>query len=261
MQEAYGHTMFRETLRAMSLSDLLDASFGVYRRLFVPLVFISTVAQAVPLSIGVFVEMSGGMMARPGLSLLGTFLSLILTHVGTAASTFMVAETYLGGTLTAQEAFRRAMPFVGRLVVLSFLSGLLYMVGLIALVVPGIIFICGLVVSAPAMVLEGQQSAIDAMRRSWSLTLGHKGRIFGALIVAFVLVLLPALALGTLVAMTTALTGSATAGLLVALLLQAVLSVLIYPFIYVVATLLYYDLRVRKEGYDLEMLESALQQA
>ena len=33
---------------------------------------------------------------------------------------------------------------------------------------------------------------------------------------------------------------------------------LIYPFFYVVLTVLYYDLRVRKEGFDLELLASSL---
>jgi hypothetical protein len=249
------------TLRAMSLSELLDTSFGMYRRLFVPLFFISLVTQAVPLTLAVYVEMSGGMMVRPGLAMFGTLLSLILTHLGTAASTFMVAETYLGGSLTAQDALSQALRFVGRLVAMSLLSGLLYIVGFLLLVVPAIVFICGLAVSSSALVLENQPSAIDAMRRSWDLTRGHKGRIFGALVVAFLLILLPAFALGTLTVIAAMFTGSEAAGLLVALLVQSVLSILVYPFIYVIATLLYYDLRVRKEGYDLEMLATSVQHA
>jgi hypothetical protein len=36
------------------------------------------------------------------------------------------------------------------------------------------------------------------------------------------------------------------------------LQVLAYPFLYVLTTLLYYDFRVRKEAYDLEMLSTSL---
>ena len=43
--------------------------------------------------------------------------------------------------------------------------------------------------------------------------------------------------------------------------ITSLLSILIYPFFYVVLTVLYYDLRVRKEGFDLELLASALQPA
>ena len=41
--------------------------------------------------------------------------------------------------------------------------------------------------------------------------------------------------------------------------IEALLQVLAYPFLYVVTTVLYYDLRVRKEGFDLELLASTLQ--
>lgn len=46
------------------------------------------------------------------------------------------------------------------------------------------------------------------------------------------------------------------------LLIQAVVAVLqifVYPFGYVAFTVLYYDVRVRKEGFDLELLAAAPQ--
>ena len=42
---------------------------------------------------------------------------------------------------------------------------------------------------------------------------------------------------------------------------SALLNILIYPFVYVLTTILYYDLRVRKEGFDLEMLAATLKPA
>jgi hypothetical protein len=39
-----------------------------------------------------------------------------------------------------------------------------------------------------------------------------------------------------------------------------VLSTIISPYVYVVVTVLYYDARVRKEAFDLEMLAAELQQ-
>jgi len=43
--------------------------------------------------------------------------------------------------------------------------------------------------------------------------------------------------------------------------LAACVSLLIYPVLTCVFTLFYYDLRVRKEGFDLEMLSRQLQLA
>ena len=47
--------------------------------------------------------------------------------------------------------------------------------------------------------------------------------------------------------------------LLAVMLAVAVLQMLVYPFFYSLTTVIYYDLRVRKEGFDLEMLASSLQ--
>jgi hypothetical protein len=201
------------------------------------------------------------MLAAPMLALSGMLLAIVFSSVGTAASTYMVAETYLGGTLTAQQAFERATPFIGRLIGVSLMSGVLYMVGLLLFIIPGVIFVCGFIVSSSALVLESLPSATSAMQRSWHLTRGHRGRIFGALCVAFLLLLVPLVSLAGLAGIAAGITQNDQLGLLLAVIVQSILSLLVYPFIYVAVTLLYYDLRVRKEGYDLEMLATSVQQA
>jgi hypothetical protein len=40
-----------------------------------------------------------------------------------------------------------------------------------------------------------------------------------------------------------------------------VVQMFVYPMLYCVLTIAYYDLRVRKEGFDLEVLASSLQPA
>jgi hypothetical protein len=97
------------------------------------------------------------------------------------------------------------------------------------------------------------------MGRSWQLTRGFRRRAFGAIVIAFLLILLPAMALGTIAAMV----GGASEGAvsMIVLLFESMLQLLAYPFFYVLTTLFYYDLRVRKEAYDLEMLASRLQPA
>jgi len=247
------------TLRALSLGELLDASFGLYRRLFVPLVFVSVATQTIPLALSIYIEASGGAFEHPMLWSVTTVLALILGQIGIAASTFLVAEAYLGGSLTPQEAFTRATPFLGRLIVAAFLSALLYAVGLLLFVVPGVIMICALIVTTPALVLENQPSATSAMGRSWLLTKGFRGRIFGAILVALLLIAVPAIALGALAGLMGS--PSEETALVVVLLLQSLLQLLAYPFFYALTTLFYYDLRIRKEAYDLEMLASGLNPA
>ena len=80
-------------LRPLSLGEVLDTSFGIYRQLFAPLLLISVITQTLPLALGVFVESAGGLVQQPALWMLSLGLALVLGAVGTAASTFVVAET------------------------------------------------------------------------------------------------------------------------------------------------------------------------
>lgn len=246
-------------LRPLSLGEVLDTSFGIYRTLFSPLLVVSVFTQSIPLALSVFVEAAGGMTQQPALWVLSLGLAVVFGAVGTAASTFLVAETYLGTGLSWQEAFHRSTPFMGRLIGASLLVSFVISIGLILLIVPGIIIGCGLILTTPAIVLEDIPRATDAMGRSWALSRGFRRKIFGAVFVALVLLILPGIALGILLGAGAAADPTAPVSL-IAMIAQSVLQILIYPFFYVVTTVLYYDLRVRKEGLDLEMLATALQQ-
>lgn len=252
--------MLVPVLRPLSLGEVLDTSFGIYRRLFAPLLVISAVTQAIPLALGVFVEAAGGMVQQPALAMLGFGLAIVFGAVGTAASTFLVAETYLGGSLTTQEAVLRSTPFLGRLIASSLLVSLVAGLGLVLLIVPGLILLCGLFITPAALVLEDIAGATTAMSRSWELSRGYRTKIFGSLMAILLLLVIPGLALGALAVGTSdASTGEATLSV-GAMIVQSALQVLVYPVIYVLTTVLYYDLRVRKEGFDLEMLATSLQQ-
>jgi hypothetical protein len=251
--------MLVPVLRPLTLGEVLDTSFGVYRNLFVPLAIVSAATQAVPLVVSTITEVAGGAAQQPGLWMLGIGLSLVLGAVGTAASTFLVAESYLGGSLTWQDAFLRSTPFFGRLIGASLLVSFIAALGLFALIIPGVILFCALFLTTPAIVLEDIPRITDAMGRSWSLTRGFRLKVFGAILVAFTLILVPSFALGAFAVLGEG-SGSEMGRVVLFMFVQSVLQILIAPFLYVMTTVLYYDLRVRKEGLDLEMLATAMHQ-
>lgn len=244
-------------LRPLSLGEVLDVSFGLYRSLFVPLLLIAVVCQSLPMALGVYLGASGSLFVNLGLSLGYGVLAVILGSLGVAASTFVVSDAYLGRETSATMALHRALSLLGRLVVISILSSLLIGMGFMLLIVPGVILLSGLVLSTVVAVLEAPPSATAAMGRSWELTMGFRGKVFLTLLVAFLLLMVPSIALGGM----EAIIGGEAGVALVVLALEAILQILIYPFLYVVMTVLYYDLRVRKEGFDLELLASSLQPA
>jgi hypothetical protein len=107
----------------------------------------------------------------------------------------------------------------------------------------------------PAILIEGQR-AIPSLRRSSELVRGHRGKVFWVLLIVN---LLQAVLAGG-VGMMTDVFFSAAAGR-AAILSTAVgnlLSIFLTPLGIIAAILLYYDMRIRKEGFDLEMLSRAL---
>jgi hypothetical protein len=251
-------------LRPLSMGEILDVSFGMYRALFTPLLMVTVATQAVPLVLSVFVQSAGGMLAHPWVYLGSMLLSIILSALAAAASTFILSENYMGRRITAEEAFRRSVPFIGRLVWLAILTSFVVGLGLVLFIIPGCILLAGLILASPALVIEGIPNATDAMGRAWALSRGHRWKIFACLVVTFILVLLPVVALS----------GFAVAGAdpesmrrgvspvgILWLSVASALQVLIYPMVYCVLTVAYYDLRVRKEAFDLEILAAGLSRA
>ena len=144
-------------------------------------------------------------------------------------------------------AARHLVATVGAFVVLTVLATL-------AFIIPGIIVACGYSVAATAAALESGSST-EALRHSWELTKGFRWKALGLWVVTVGMIMLVYLSAGVLGGLVGTMIGSVD---LVLALLIAGMSLLIYPVISCVFTLFYYDLRVRKEGFDIEMLSNQL---
>jgi hypothetical protein len=250
-------------LRPLSVGEILDVSFTLYRRHFAPLAGVAIVCSGVPVVLNMFIEASGGMLANLPLVLVYYIVFAALSSVATAATVFIVSESYLGRPIDARSALRRAAPYIVRILLCSMLTALMVGIGFLLVVIPGIILIAGLILAVPAIVIEPRLSASAALSRSWELTRGSRWRMLGLLLVLVILLYIPIAAIGGLVAIFVPNAGSLLARpavevSVVAAALSGVAQIFIYPLFYCVLTVAYYDLRVRKEGFDLEVLASAL---
>lgn len=234
------------SLRPLGLGELLDVSFSLYRQLFGTLIVVALATNGLPQVINVYIEASGGIALNPLLWLGNAVFSMVLGAIGVGASTHIISENYLGERINAGAAFGRVVPQLGAIIVLSIVTTIAIGFGMLLFLVPGVIIACGLAVSTTALVLEKTPGPVAAMSRSWDLTRGHRGRIFGVLVTAFLLLVIPSMAIGVVAAII----GSELLLTVVAVGITLAIS----PFFYVALTVLYYDLRVRKEGFDLEML-------
>jgi len=266
--------MTQAPLRPLSAGEILDQSFGLYRRYLPALATIALVCTAAP-QIGLAVvsvqasraQTAGGMLGILPEYLLLAVVMLILSQLAIGASTLVLAEGYLGRSLATGEALRRAWGSVGKIISLGIMSTLVVGLGLILLIVPGLVLLAGLAVATPALMIEPNLTAGGALSRSWELTRGSKLRMLALMMVPFVILMVAAVGLTMVVGIVAAGAGAlkdvATQGPSLGFNIATegvslVVRTLLTPLIYCVLTVSYFDLRVRSEGFDLEVLASSI---
>lgn len=129
------------------------------------------------------------------------------------------------------------------------------LIGIAALLMP-VTFVLSVVLllrwclTAPVIMYEDVGGKV-ALERSAKLTKGAKGRLF---LIFLVLIVLVYAAVGTVMWAGTMLTQNPVIGQVVGNLA----SLVTYPFAAVLVTVLYFDLRIRNEGFDLELMAGSL---
>ena len=242
-------------LRPLSIGEILDGAITLLRRQFGLLFGITVVCEGLPAALDVYIDLMGGSLVHPGLALLERLLNALGTLLLTGATVSAVSEAYLGRTPRLEEALRYGRDKLGVMFGATLASGFVTVLATLALVIPGIVVLCGYSVVGQVAALEPLASSTDALRRSWELTKGFKGKAFLLWVVSFALIL----ALGVGAGVLGGLLGTAVGGLEpISEVLFTVLMLVFYPFLTCVFTLFYYDLRVRKEAFDVEVLSGTL---
>ena len=223
----------------------MDETFRIYRGSFWPFVRIAVIPQ-MPLLLSV--------VTPSVLSAVLSIIGLLFGIFAGAATIWAVAQQYTGQEIDVGECYRRAWGRVISLVAAVFiLAVVLIGCAVLMLVLVGIpLFFYVLVIwffAWQAIIME-RKGPIEALRRSRGLVRGSWWRVFGIVIVFGVIVLalqIPALILGGILGRFSGAAGN---------VVLAAARVLTFPIGSIGATLLYLDLRVRKEGYTLEAMAS-----
>jgi hypothetical protein len=258
---------FTPQLRPLSIGEMLDAGFKLFRQRFGTLM-VCVLAPVVPLSIistlivasvddrafdvdAPAIDSSSADVAN----LIDNILSGAAAAIAIAACFKVISSAYLGERTDAASSLRYGLSRLGPLIVAYIAMSVGIGLGLIALLIPGIFLAIKWSMTFPAIVAE-RAGPFKAMGRSWDLTRGHWWRTFGTLLVvvliSFVLAFAILLALGAAVATSDSISELAFA-VLITVVTIIVLAVL-YPLTAAIVTVVYYDLRVRNEGFDLQLL-------
>jgi hypothetical protein len=253
-------------LRPLSTSELLDRTFHLYRNNFLVFVGITAIPQLLVLALqlgSAAMLFSGSVVGFSLGAIVAGLASFIAIEISQAATVMAVSHLHLDRPTTIGTAFSAAQGSLGRVIGISLAVGLAVVVGFFLLIIPGVYLGLAWSLAIPITVLEGGGLSAST-RRSKALTKGSFGRIFViyflivaltvivSMVVAFVL-LLP---LGMM-----ALHGSSNVAASNALQSVAnfISTSLVGPLAIIAITLIYYDQRVRKEGFDLQLMMSNLE--
>ncbi len=232
-------------LRARSPAEILDAAFQVVRLHFVDLMLATAAFMLLPLTLTALV---------PAESLWWVmYLARACGTLAAGAAIALVSDFYLGRPHGAGIAIRAAWGEALMLWVVTFIKGFVVGVGLLLLIVPGIIFFAWSYVM-PVTVIVEDAGPDDAWSRARELARGNVGRILLTGGLTWVLMMLGGIGVGAVLGLISAGGDMIRASAFIQVLVQAIA----YPFIGVVTTLTYFDLRIRREALDVELVAQRL---
>jgi hypothetical protein len=257
-------------LRPLSIGEILDRTFSLYRKKFWLFLGISALPNLLPLAFGLlgvlFVAAGTKSGAEPsavafvpifGFTLVGIILYFLAILLSQGATVTAVSELYLGRSIGIMESFRRVRGELGLLFGILLLSGLATLVATLLFIIPGIIVACRLIVSLPSGLLENL-GARESLSRSWDLTRGNALRAFLILLLFYALQFGVSFALNLPVQILAATARAHPIWIAAASVATQVVSflatVLTQPILTIASAVFYYDLRVRKEGFDLQLM-------
>lgn len=168
----------------------------------------------------------------------------------------VVSDLYTTGDADIVRAFQRIVPRLPSAIGASILAVLAIVVGFILLIIPGVILGLGFF-AIPAVAVLEPLGATQALSRSAALSRGLKGHIGTSLflvgLIVGVMELFAAL-LGTGLAFLIHGGYSVSSVSFFVTVAQALAKICFGAVAPTMATLLYYDARIRNEGYDIELM-------
>lgn len=233
-------------LHPRSAPQLVDAAVHLARRHFAQFAVLGAIALLPSVVAQIYNSyVLGQANVRLGRILLVLALTLLWRSLVDAAIQFAAAEGYLGRPVGVEQALRHALARPFAIVQAILAKWAIVWIGLFFFIVPGILLFARYF-AVPATVVIERLGSAAALERSRQLAEGERGKILATLGLGWLLYVAIAIAL--------TLTFSGLAGVFAGQVIAGIFIMVVYPVLGILAVLLYFDVRIRKEGYDLEVL-------
>jgi hypothetical protein len=257
-------------LRPLSTGELLDTTFSLYRGHFVLFVGLVAIPYLVLLPfqiLNVLLRPQGFDFALSSMvmTLVIALLTLATNAASQGATLIAVSQLYLGRPPAVMGSLSKMKGRIVGLCILTFVMGLGIVAGTLLLIVPGVLLALMWALAVPVMVLE-EETIGKSLSRSSELTKGSRGRILLIYVLFLVITLVVSILLGLPIGIINVIAvmenGPATVlpgwVLILNLVTSFVTRSLVGPLMTIAIAVLYYDTRVRKEAFDLQLMMTAL---
>jgi hypothetical protein len=274
-------------LRPRSAIEIVDTAFTIWRRNIGQMTIIG-IAATLPLVLALmlgFGSLFAGfgsrfdeakLVAMVPMMLIFIVVVVLWMAVVDGAMTLAAGDAYHGREVSAASALRGAVSKGGTLV----LSNILRMLTIFAVVLVGgvvvallgqanggvavlLMIVLGVVslllfarlFATTNAVLFENSGASESLSRSFALSKDSAWRIFGVILLAYIVLVVAQIAIGMTVQVVISMILKSP---IIAGIVGNVIGALLYPFLSIALMVLYFDQRIRKEGYDLDVMSSGM---
>jgi hypothetical protein len=233
-------------LRPRKATEIIDAAIEVYRRNPIHFLLLAAIVRVPWLIVQIiFVPAQDGDIEA--------LIPAMLISAGSAITTFlmggfivhMASELYLGRETDAFDTIRKVLPRIASVFAASLMQSFLLGLGLVLFLFPAVWVAAVCFAVIPVIVIE-KRGVFGAFSRSLQLSDRVKGHVLSALGLVVLIRIIVEVGIAVIsfaIPMIELRYVAATAA-----------SMVIYPLLGISVTLIYYDVRIRKEGFDIEMM-------
>ena len=247
-------------LRPLGVGEIVDATFTVYRRRFGPMFTIVVVLVFIPFLVslagGCSLDSAGTTTCTSPIGWLGYLAGIAGSVVAGVAAVLVAAGAYADVPSDWRNAMSIAIRRIIEIIVATIVIAVLIGIGFVLLIVPGVFLMVSFAVVWEALIIEGA-GPMESIKRSWRLVAGERWRVFGAGLLVIVLMVIFVGVVSAVIALILS-AGLGVSGGMTGYLVQQAASLLSIPLTAALGTVIYLDLRVRKESLGADELAAAL---
>ena len=235
-------------LRQRSVPELVDAAFTLFRRHPVQYLTVAAAAMSPAIALGMLVPVPMTTGQLGGSAALAQLIGVLGHALVQAVVTRAGSKAYLGGEPDVSHVLKEVLPRLPAVLVATILRNIAYGIGALLLLVGGAYAAARWFAVVSVVVLEGE-GPLKAFKRSTQLSQGNKIHVLKTLTLVWIIYFMVIFGIGVATEILPDILGH---------IITSVVSIVAYPVVALAGMVLYYDTRIRNEGFDVEYLTGAI---